>query len=408
MIKGGLEEQRKFVDMHFPELLKTVGNEKRYNVILFGDVNRNLFSGTALKVLFCLSSYSKEGINDTMNTYAKAADAIIVDSSFGLNDSGKYYGLAKVMRMSFYKTLPVYVINRTGGEIELYDEDYEDYLNDNRVFTTSTVSEMIRAVRSELDRKNSPEAMIRNEYALEFKAANAVQHAFCPKMMDIAKEMESILVETRKQDSRLAQRSFDFFRNVRDLILGKLVNKQALPDLEKGALASLLAEKVYEDKIGEDTKKYYMTGFLMPNNLSAGLQYLTFVSNEAVHNSNGEKDTAMSAVHILFQLLLWAQEKIDEGFFETDHSGEFFMQKAGLDIERNSFDLNKPRTVEVTLKANKSYFYVGNVHIFGNTKDLHEGDTIFFHDIPNPEKEPCITEDVQIYLSLKFWGKEKK
>lgn len=402
VIKGGLEEQRKLVDKYFPELLETARIEKRYNVILFGNVDQDNLSGTSLEVISCLELYSKEGVNDTMDKYGRAADAIIVDSSFGLNDSGKYYGLARVM--SFYKTLPVYVINSNGDKIDLYDEDYEDYLNANRVFTPSSVSEMIKAIRSELDHKNSPEAQVRNEYVQEFKAANAVQDAFKPKM-DIAKEMEAILIETRKQDSRLAERSFNFFRNVRDLILGELVNRDVLPDLDKGALASLLANKVYGDKDKDSTKTYYMSGFLMPNNLSAGLQYLTFVSNEAVHNSNGEKDTAMSAVHILFQLLLWAQEKIDEGFFVTTNPGKYYTSLA--DIKGMEFDGKKKHVVKVTKKANRAYFYTGDVHI-SNDKDLHEGDIIYFHENPGAEKEPYITEDLQIYRHLKIWGREPK
>lgn len=397
VIKGGLEGQRKFVEKNFPELLETARNEKRYNVILFGDIDHSILSGTSLEVISSLDSYLKEGVNDTMDKYGRAADAIIVDSSFGLNENGVYYGLAKVM--SFYKEKPVYVINRTGYKIVLYNEDYEDYLNNNRVFTTSTVSEMIKAIRSELDRINTPEARNRDKYAQEFKAADAVQNAFKPKF-NIADEMLTILVETDKQDSRLAERSFNFFRNVRDLILGKLVDKDVLPDLEKGALASLLADKVYGDKEKDSTKTYYMSGFLMPNNLSAGLQYLTFVSNEAVHNSNGEKDTAMSAVHILFQLLLWAQEKIDEGFFGTTYPGKYYTSLA--DIKGMEYKTEDKHVVKVTKKANRAYFYTGNVHI-SNDKDLHEGDIIYFNERPGAEKEPFITEDFQIYRHIKSW-----
>lgn len=402
VIKGGMEEQRRLVGKYFPELLETDRNEKRYNIILFGNVNPDILSGTSLEVISCLESYSKEGVNDTIDKYGRAADAIIVDSSFGLNDNGKHYGLARVM--SFYKTLPVYVINSTGDKIDLYDEDYEEYLNDNRVFTTSTLSEMIKAIRSELDRINTPEAQVRNEYALEFKAANAVQDAFKPEF-DIAKEMESILVQTRKQDSRLAERSFNFFRNVRDLILGELVKRSALPSLDTGALASLITDKVYEHKNGNETEKYYMTGFLMPNNLSAGLQYLTFVSNDAVHNSNGEKDTAMSAVHILFQLLLWAQEKIDGGFFGTSHPDIYYSRKSLYD--QKIFNNQDKHTVKVTERAHKRYFYADNVHIFGKVDNLQGGETIYFYQKPGFEKDPFITEDLQIYLSIQNWGTEK-
>lgn len=391
VINGGLVAQRNFAQERFPELLETARNRNRYNVILFGNIQPGILSGSSLEVIDSLDSYSSKGVDDIMAKYGRAVDAIIVDSSFGLRD-GHYYGLNSVM--SFSK--PVYVIHSDDNGIVLGDEKRDKYLN-GRVFTKA-VPEMIDKIRSELDRENSPEAMIRNEYATEFKAAAFVQQAFRHDM-NIAEEMQSILIETRKQDSRLAERSFDFFRNVRDLILGKLVDKAVLPDLDKGALSRLLAEKVYMDN--KSNEIYYITGFLMPNNLSAGLQYLTFVSNEAVHNGNGKKDTALSAVHILFQLLIWTQEKIENHFFDSPHSGEYYK----TDLINMTTDPKKGHVVSRIEKAGKSYFYTGNIHICGNTENLIEGETIYFYGRLKPEDNPYITEDLQIYLRSNAWRK---
>lgn len=396
VLKGGPEAQKRFVDEHFPELADK--EMKQYNVVTVGDeqLRQMPWNERGINVIGHCMSIEELRMNLDNDSIRRVLDGIVIDASLDYIE----YRCEGVQELSYMNTgVPYYIISNGIDKQAILNSVSRKLREDvgTRIYDGNDSHSATRDIRKDLQKRHTPEFLVRNEYKEQLDCAKIID-AKWPELKGVEEFLLEFLSECKKDGSRFPEKSFTNLRTIRDQILYQLSRVGAIPPLnDEGAMAALLADRIYTD----DKTVYYQLKGHMPHVLAEGVRFIGNISNEAIHESEGNKELAMSLTHILLSLINWTAQHIKEGFFERSHSGSWIK---AVDF-KNEHEVKSGDEYKVnnTLRNGKPYWYCKNIHIGGDdAKRLQPGKTLKIGKVSN-EKQPFITDDVQCIFYCEDW-----
>lgn len=398
VIKGGLEAQKRFVDEHFPELTDPDKETKQYNIVTLGDgqLQDMPWEENSINVIGHYYSIEELRMNLDKDSIRRALDGIVIDASLDYVDNR----CEGVQELSYMNTgVPYYIISNGIDKQAILNSVSRKLREDvgTRIYDVNDSYSATTDIRKDLQKRHTPDFLVRNEFKEQLDNARIID-AKWPEFKGVEAFLLEFLSECKKDGSKFPEKSFTNLRTIRDQILYQLSRVGAIPPLnDEGAMAALLADRIYKD----DKTVYYQLNGLMPHVLAEGVRFIGNISNEAIHESEGNKELAVSLTHILLSLINWTAQQIKEGFFDRSHSGSWI--KADDIKNKPEAESGKEYKVNNTLRNGKPYWYCDNIHIGGNdVKRLQPGQTLKIGKASN-EKQPFITDDVQCIFYCEDW-----
>lgn len=394
---GGLEAQRKIVAE-----AKDSPVLKNYNIITIGSWIKDCpWSENGITVLGNFSSMMDVDFEEELrnSSISRRSDAIVIasDTDYDEGCEGISELLYSTQALKYNK--PIYIINKDIPEKHI-TRAIPPKLRDefkNQIIRFDDSQSYLKLFREDLEYKTSHDFETRAEYKEYLDNAKIID-AKWPELKGVEDFVLEFLSECKKDASKFPEKSFTNLRTIRDQILYQLSRVGAIPPLnDEGAMAALLADRIYTD----DKTVYYQLKGHMPHVLAEGVRFIGNISNEAIHESEGNKELAMSLTHILLSLINWTAQHIKEGFFERSHSGSWIK---AVDF-KNEHEVKSGDEYKVnnTLRNGKPYWYCKNIHIGGDdVKRLQPGKTLKIGKASN-EKQPFITDEVQCIFYCEDW-----
>ena len=293
-------------------------------------------------------------------------DAIIIDA-----ETDDYEDVLYHFKSIQERNIHMYILTESGN-ITLSGNKLRKYFNDgNRVFDSSSenfAKKLFLKMRDDLDSSNAPQAKIRNKYKTVFEAADALDKKY--PNIGIAKTIiRYIQTGCNIDDVDSVSGSCGSFRMVCHELLKLLAKKNLVPNLNPGAIPSLIKDGSYFDK--ESKKNYVLLEQFMSKYLSRALEYFCKVTNEGVHGSQDSSRLGTAALNILMEFVVW--------FYEKDIcNNEFDDIPANYAWEDITDKINDAKgsecRVSVEQIGKERYFYSGRIHIKENgNKKLRPG-----------------------------------
>ena len=335
------------------------GSGLEYNISMMSkeyEVENALSVSGGIRILANEIEYSDFYEDYILDTKRDLVDGIVVDYH-----SEEYYNIIEDFSDIRRRNIHVYVI-ADGHDIEIRGRKKEDYfLIGHRVFNITDKSEIIRLVekiRDDLDSSNAPQAKIRNKYKAVFEAADALDKKY-PEIGVSKAVLRYIQTGCNIDDVDNVSGPCGSFRNVCHKLLQVFISKRLVPDINPGAIPSLLETGSFYDK--KETKKTYVIYKRFMNNyLCKALEYFCKVTNEGVHGSQDSSRLGTAALNILMEFIVW--------FYENDilnNNLDLLPGHSNWKDITDQFQSHKEKVYTVKSKqiGEKKYFYANNIHI---------------------------------------------
>ena len=351
------------------------GSGVEYNVILLSEKSEdlaNLLNEKGINIFQRLLSVNdgectfEELYEQYIEDPSKAlVDAIIIDS-----DIEDYEDVLFYFRTIRERNIQIYLLGDK-NEIRIAGSKLREYfLKENRVFDQASegyLDKLLNKMRDDLDSSNAPQAKIRNKYKAVFEAADALDKKY-PDIGISKTVLRYIQTGCNIDDVDNVSGPCGSFRNVCHKLLQVFISKRLVPDINPGAIPSLLETGSYYDK--KETKKTYVIYKRFMNNyLCKALEYFCKVTNEGVHGSQDSSRLGTAALNILMEFIVW--------FYENDILNNNLDLLPGQSNWKDITDQipshkEKVYTVKSKQVGDKKYFYANNIHI-SEDKPIKQG-----------------------------------
>ena len=346
-----------------------------YNVILISEQSESFekhLNEKGINIFQRLSS-----VNDGESTFedlyeqyiedpSKAmVDAIIIDSNIEDYEDVLFY-----FRTIRERSIRIYLLGDK-DEIRIAGSKLKEYfLKENRIFDQTSegyLDRLLNKMRDDLDSSNAPQAKIRNKYKAVFEAADALDKKY-PDIGISKTVLRYIQTGCNIDDVDNVSGPCGSFRNVCHKLLQVFISKRLVPDINPGAIPSLLETGSYYD-IKETKKTYVIYKRFMNNYLCKALEYFCKVTNEGVHGSQDSSRLGTAALNILMEFIVW--------FYENDilnNNLDLLPGQSNWKDITDQFQSHKEKVYTVKSKqvGDKKYFYANNIHI-SEDKPIKQG-----------------------------------
>ena len=283
-------------------------------------------------------------------------DAIVIDSEMDNHeDVYTYFNAIRDRHIHLYLLSSTDIPKISGSRLKDY------FVRSNRFFNRNSegfASRLFMKMRDDLDSSNAPQAKIRNKYKAVFEAADALDKKY-PEIGISKTVLRYIQTGCNIDDVDNVSGPCGSFRNVCHKLLQVFISKRLVPDINPGAIPSLLETGSYYDK--KETKKTYVIYKRFMNNyLCKALEYFCKVTNEGVHGSQDSSRLGTAALNILMEFIVW--------FYENDilnNNLDLLPGHSNWKDITDQFQSHKEKVYTVKSKqvGEKKYFYANNIHI---------------------------------------------
>lgn len=331
-------------------------------------------------------------------------DAIVVDGEIKNSRSDEEYGLGLILED--YSTLkecgiPMYIFSEMPiSRLGLRPGEKKDIAESGRFFSKNEESffeTMIRKIRDDSDKKDSPITRIRSDYKNVFAAADAIDLKY---HLTISNAISSFILDGCKIDDNPAASSCGPFRLAGHRLIEIMQSKNMVPKLDPGAIPHLLSDKYYYDN--KSGKRYYQYSALMPQYLSDALCYFFSATNAGVHGSQDSSLIGRSTLSILMEFILWFhKEFIVEAKYDFSIPNKYFW---GVKDDYEPVRRDREYVVSCMDDGKEKYYFCENVHL-KTTEGLHAGCKVrFISDRLGDDNKPRFDNGLRVV----FYANEKQ
>ena len=327
-------------------------------------------------------------------------DAIVVDGEVKNSRSDDEYGLGLILEdYSVLKEfgIPLYLFSEMSiSRLGLRPGEKKDIIESGRFFSKNEESffeTMIRKIRDDSDKKDSPITRIRSEFKTVFEAADAIDNKY---HLTISNAISSFILDGCKIDENPAASACGPFRLAGHRLIEIMQSKNMVPKLDPGAIPHLLSDRYYFDK--KNQKRYYQYYSLMPQYLSDALCYFFSATNAGVHGSQDSSLIGRSTLNILMEFILWFhQQFIVESNYDFIIPDKYFW---GVKDDYEKVRKDKEYVVSCLDDGKEKYYYCENVHLaFKN--GLKAGCKVRFIKDPGDDNKPRFDNGIRVIYFAK-------
>lgn len=302
--------------------------------------------------------------------------------------------------------IPVYILSPDLKLLEdFFANDADEYLP-GKCFGNGLEEELVNAIYTFYDQKDSPAGRIREVYSRQLDAASNLDSRFSFDGVKLSNKLEEMLLS---KGSSIDWRGD--LRKIRDNCFLKPLSEHGfLPKYDDrkfawGAMVSLLADRVFFYKNGE---YYFLDKEILPRDLAEMLRSCSALLNQGNHIfRRSDEDTQWATMHIIMSVLCHLSDKVNEGVFDKDDyegtSSRYWSHVDNYRYETGRYEVK-------ALKEDSSYLYVGNsIHLDEDqckSERVKPGDWVEVEKA-GKEKRPYINDWVRIVFYSKEFHKVK-
>lgn len=331
-------------------------------------------------------------------------DAIVVDGEVRNSKNDDDYGLGLILEdYSSLKEcgIPMYLFSEMPiTRLGLRPGEKKDIVGSGRFFSKDEEAffeTMIRKIRDDIDKKDSPITKVRSDYKNVFEAADAIDLKY---HLAISKAISSFILDGCKIDETPVSSSCGPFRLVGHRLIEIMQSKNMVPKLDPGAIPHLLSDKYYYDN--KNGKRYYQYSSLMPQYLSDALCYFFSATNAGVHGSQDSSLIGRSTLNILMEFILWFhKEFIVEAKYDFKIPDNFFW---GVKDDYEPVRKDREYVVSCMDDGKEKYYFCENIHL-KTTDGLYAGCKVrFTSDRLGDDNKPRFDNGLRVV----FYANEKQ
>lgn len=412
--------QRQIVEKALIEERQGVITQTNYNIVLVSSEASSIVLQHAdvleknRVTVFRTADYVEESSNGNSYVSLRATlfnkqsqtkvDAIVIDGEVKNSNSDDDFGLGLILEdyaslkecgipMYLFSELPISRLGLRPGE-------KKDIAESGRFFSKNEESffeTMIRKIRDDSDKKDSPITRIRSEYKSVFEAADAIDLKY---HLTISNAISSFILDGCKIDDNPAASSCGPFRLAGHRLIEIMQSKNIVPKLDPGAIPHLLSDRYYYD--GKTGKRYYQYSSPMPQYLSDALCYFFSATNAGVHGSQDSSLIGRSTLSILMEFILWFHhEFIVEARYDFSIPDKYFW---GVKDDYAPIRKDKEYVVSCIDDGKDKYYFSDNIHIKA-TEGLRAGSKVrFVSDRLGDDNKPRFDNGLRVV----FYANEKQ
>ena len=412
--------QRQIVEKALIEERQGVITQTNYNIVLVSSEASSIVLQHAdvleknRVTVFRTADYVEESSNGNSYVSLRATlfnkqsqtkvDAIVIDGEVKNSNSDDDFGLGLILEdyaslkecgipMYLFSELPISRLGLRPGE-------KKDIAESGRFFSKNEESffeTMIRKIRDDSDKKDSPITRIRSEYKTVFEAADAIDLKY---HLTISNAISSFILDGCKIDDNPAASSCGPFRLAGHRLIEIMQSKNIVPKLDPGAIPHLLSDRYYYD--GKTGKRYYQYSSPMPQYLSDALCYFFSATNAGVHGSQDSSLIGRSTLSILMEFILWFHhEFIVEARYDFSIPDKYFW---GVKDDYAPIRKDKEYVVSCIDDGKDKYYFSDNIHIKA-TEGLRAGSKVrFVSDRLGDDNKPRFDNGLRVV----FYANEKQ
>lgn len=412
--------QRQIVEKALIEERQGVITQTNYNIVLVSSETNSIvlqYADVLEKnhiTVFRSADYVEESPEGNSYVYLRdlllnkqsqtKVDAIVVDGEIKNSRKDEEYGLGLILED--YSTLkecgiPMYLFSEMPiSRLGLRPGEKKDIVESGRFFSKNDETffeTMIRKIRDDSDKKDSPITRIRSDYKNVFEAADAIDLKY---HLTISNAISSFILDGCKIDENPAASSCGPFRLAGHRLIEIMQSKNMVPKLDPGAIPHLLSDKYYYDN--KSGKRYYQYSSLMPQYLSDALCYFFSATNAGVHGSQDSSLIGRSTLSILMEFILWFhKEFIVEAKYDFSIPDKYFW---GVKDDYEPVRRDREYVVSCMDDGKEKYYFCENVHL-KTTEGLHAGCKVrFISDRLGDDNKPRFDNGLRIV----FYANEKQ
>lgn len=325
---------------------------KKLSVVLVGSA---VFPLSAAKNLSIIKKFHK--IDETLEWLQRSAgiDAVIVgqDEEIG--------GMDIAMLYRGVSPKPLFIISQDENQLEESLGKYADTILPGKCFEVGQEEELVGALITLFDEKDSPAGRLREVYSRQFIAAANLDAKF---------HFEGIVLESKLEEMLLSKNSLADWRNVlrsiRDnCFLQVLSDYGFLPRndgnrFKRGAMMDFMVDRVFSPGNGE---YYFLEEEILPKELAEMLRSCSSFLNAGSHSfGNADSNTQWTVIHVIMAVICHLDNMLKQGCFDRlDYDTTSARYWSREDNYR--FISGKYEVAEEILDDNQPYYYAGNVHL---------------------------------------------
>ena len=291
-------------------------------------------------------------------------DAIVVDK-----DHDEYEELMEVFGDVRERNIHIYIISDEGDKTVKTKKKIEYFVKGSRIYSADeeSLNKLKYKLKDDLDSSNSNQAKIRMKYKDVFKAADALDKEY-PGIGISAAVLRYIQTGCIIEDDEKTSGPCATFREVCHELLKVFIQEGLVPQMEPGAIPSLLRTGTYYDNIAR--RQYLLIEPFMSKSLSQSLEYFCKITNSAVHGSQNSSKLGTAALNILMEFIVWFYENLAvlKNIPNNDERRYIEIKKDDTKYKNRYFIISEFKN------GKDSYFYSENIHFVpeGDVK-LREG-----------------------------------
>lgn len=269
---------------------------------LLDETGKAVISQHHVEVVKC---YNGAMLEEKLRNTSHRIDAVIVDANFTAKnytpDEKDVSGLRRAMRLiGEYRHLPFYLYTQRGNLSDLVDEDELSYFKDNNaiLFKGDNLSPLLDRIKNDVDKINSAEFQIDNQYKKELDYFQIFDKLCNAKSYDLIRKL---LIQSRKSTLTDTERYFNQFRieildnmNTVAAYFGIVDEGLSLNDFSRFLCSNLKEYKLNEDVL---PKALHMLMQYVERMVQAGSH------NLPVHQFVSEKKDTLIIQSILFAII---------------------------------------------------------------------------------------------------------
>ena len=193
------------------------------------------------------------------------------------------------------------------------------------------------------------------KYKDVFKAADALDKEY-PGIGISAAVLRYIQTGCIIEDDEKTSGPCATFREVCHELLKVFIQEGLVPQMEPGAIPSLLRTGTYYDNIAR--RQYLLIEPFMSKSLSQSLEYFCKITNSAVHGSQNSSKLGTAALNILMEFIVWFYENLAvlKNIPNNDERRYIEIKKDDTKYKNRYFIISEFKN------GKDSYFYSENIH----------------------------------------------